>query len=99
MRRNVNGLTDDQVARSRAEHGDNALLKEKSKGFFRKFLENLSDPIIKVLLIAVFVEIIFTFGSCNWWEIGGIIVAVIIASNCWIEKTTSFPIGGLSLTS
>lgn len=80
MIKTVKGLTASEVAASKDKHGDNSLIKEKTKGFFRKFLENLSDPIIKVLLVAVFIEIVFTFGHCNWWETGGIIAAVLIAT-------------------
>ncbi len=80
MLANIKGLTASEVLRAREKYGDNALVKERTKGFFRKFIDNLSDPIIKVLLFAVLVEIIFTFGHCNWWETGGIIVAVIIAT-------------------
>ena len=76
----IKGLTASEVVLSREKHGDNSLVKEKTKGFIRKFLENLSDPIIKVLLFAVFIEIAFTLGHCNWWETGGIIAAVIIAT-------------------
>ena len=77
---NFKGLTDEDVVISRKNHGDNSLVKEKTKGFLRKFFENLSDPIIKVLLFAVFIEIIFTLGRCNWLEVGGIITAVLIAT-------------------
>lgn len=80
MAANIKGLTQAEANLSREKHGDNSLVKEKNKGFIRKFFENLSDPIIKVLLFAVLVEIIFTFGHCNWWETGGIIAAVIIAT-------------------
>ena len=80
MKRNVKGLSKEAVIASREKYGDNALVKEKTKSFFGKFIENLSDPIIKVLLIAVGIEIIFTLGRCNWWETGGIILAVIIAT-------------------
>jgi len=81
MLNNIKGLTAKEVALSREKYGDNSLVKERTKGFFRKFLENLSDPIIKVLLFAVFIEIVFTLGHCNWWETGGIIAAVIIATS------------------
>ena len=53
MIKRFRGLTDDEVSASRAKHGDNSLEKEKSKGILRKLFENLSDPIIKVLLFAV----------------------------------------------
>ncbi len=74
------GLTSAEVFAARARHGDNSLVKEKGKGFFGKFLENLADPIIKVLIAAVLLEVIFTLGNCNFLEIGGIILAVLIAT-------------------
>ena len=77
---NIKGLTEKEVAASREKHGDNSLVKEKTKGYLRRFLENLSDPIIKVLLLAVFLEIVVTLGKCNWIEVGGIIAAVLIAT-------------------
>lgn len=77
---NIKGLTAREVTASREKHGDNSLTKEKTKGIARRFFENLSDPIIRVLLIAVFIEVVFSFGHCNWWETGGIIIAVIIAT-------------------
>ena len=80
MTKKYMGLTSKQVIEARQKHGDNSLIKEKNKSYFKKFIENLSDPIIKVLLLAVAVEIIFTFGHCNIIETGGIILAVLIAT-------------------
>jgi len=80
MTKNFKGLTESEVIASRERNGSNTLEREKSKGIFIKFLENLSDPIIRVLMIAVLLEIIFTLGRCNWLEVGGIIAAVIIAT-------------------
>ena len=74
------GLTSAEVLAAREKYGDNSLVKERGEGFFKKFLENLSDPIIRVLIAAVALEIIFTFGNCNFLEIGGIILAVLIAT-------------------
>lgn len=74
------GLTEEEVALSREKHGNNSLSKEKTKGFFRRFFENLSDPIIKILLIALVVEIVITFGNCNYFEIGGILVSILISA-------------------
>ena len=78
---NIKGLSDKEVVLSRERHGDNSLVKERTKGFFRRFFENLSDPIIKVLLFAVLLEIVVTLGKCNWIEVGGIITAVLIATS------------------
>ena len=80
MVRQIYGLTEDEVISSRRDHGENTLKKIKQKGFFRKFLENLSDPIIKILLIALAIEVIFTFRDCNYFEIGGIVAAILIAT-------------------
>ena len=74
------GLTSSDVERSRSIHGANVFKKEKKKGFFRRFFENLNDPIIKILVIALAVEVIFTFGHCNFFEVGGIIIAILIAT-------------------
>ncbi len=80
MTKNIKGLSRDEVAASRARHGENALAKEKTKGFFRKFLENLNDPIIKILIIALVIEVVFTLGNVNFFEIFGIILAILIAT-------------------
>ncbi len=92
MNKKIKGLTDAEVERSRAEYGKNTLNQLKSKGFFGKFIENLCDPIIKILLIALAVEVIFTLGHCDLFEIGGILMAILIsttvstASECTSEN-------------
>ena len=80
MEKNISGLTEQQVIESRNKYGKNALERIKTKGFFGKFFENLSDPIIKILLIALVIEVIFTFGHCDFFEIGGIVAAILIAT-------------------
>ena len=80
MVRQIYGLTEEEVVKSRERHGENSLKKVKQKGFFQKFLENLCDPIIKILLIALAIELIFTFRDCNYFEIGGIVAAILIAT-------------------
>ena len=80
IKKKFTGLSEDEVRRSREKHGANTLEKEKRKGFFRKFIENLNDPIIKILIIALSVEVIFTFKNCNYFEIFGILAAILIAT-------------------
>lgn len=80
MEKEIRGLSNAEVLRSREKHGNNALIKEKKKGFFKKLFENLNDPIIKVLIIAVSVEIILSFSNINWFEVGGILAAIMIAT-------------------
>ena len=80
MTKNIVGLTTDDVVHSRTKYGSNILLKEKSKGFLGRFLENLNDPIIKILILALVVEVVFTFGKCNLFEVLGIVIAILIAT-------------------
>ena len=74
------GLTEEEVIKSREKHGENVHKKEKKKGIVRRFFENLSDPIIKILLAALALEVIFTLGRCNLYEVFGIVAAILIAT-------------------
>lgn len=80
MKTRIIGLTAAQVLDARMRFGTNSLDKRKTKGFFGKFFENLSDPIIRVLLIATLLRVVLSFGNCNWYEIGGILLAVFAAA-------------------
>lgn len=80
MAKEIIGLDKNEVLRSKEKYGDNSLEKEKTKSFIRKFLENLNDPIIKVLITALIIEIVFTFGNCNFFEVFGIMAAILIAT-------------------
>ena len=74
------GITSEQAALSRQKHGSNKMTKKKSKSIFLSFLENLGDPVIRVLLISLAVNIIFTMRDIDWFETGGIIVAILLAT-------------------
>ena len=74
------GLTTDQVAASRAAHGSNVLSARKRKGFGRQFLSNLGDPVIRILLCALGVNLIFCFKGGDWFETAGIAIAVSLAT-------------------
>ena len=87
MTKNLVGLSQNEVEKSREKHGSNSLDKEKSKGFFRKFFENLNDPIIKVLIFAVIIEIAVSFGNCNYLELFGIISAIIMGMGMSLVMT------------
>ena len=73
MKNKIKGLSEAEAIRSREEHGANVHRKAKSRGLVKRFLENLGDPIIKILLIALALEVIFTFGNCNLFEVFGIV--------------------------
>ncbi|MBO5313393.1 MAG: calcium-translocating P-type ATPase, PMCA-type [Clostridia bacterium] len=74
------GLSDEQVLLSREKHGENKLSTYKRKSFLKCFLSNLSDPIIKVLIGALLINVIFMFPNINWFESGGILSSIIIAT-------------------
>lgn len=74
------GLNAGSVSVMREKYGDNKLTKRKSKSFFGHFISNLNDPIIKILLGALLLNIIFSFRHPNWPETVGIAIAVLIAT-------------------
>lgn len=80
MTSRIKGLTASQVEQSKRIHGDNSLKKEKGKSFFKRFFENLSDPIIRILIIALVLQVIFTFKNVDYFEIGGIMVAIFLST-------------------
>ena len=58
----------------------NRLSARKRTGFFSKLLSNLSDPIIKILLAALAVNVLFLFRGEGWFETMGIALAILSAS-------------------
>lgn len=74
------GLSPEEVERSRREHGVNVLKRTKQKSFFGVFFTNLGDPVIKVLLAALFINVLFLFGSGDWIETVGIAASVLLAT-------------------
>ena len=75
-----NGLSDKEVIEKRKKYGDNGLSRKKQDTFFKMFVETLGDPIIKILLIALSIKIIFLFKDFDFYETIGIVLAIIIAS-------------------
>jgi len=74
------GLDSRGVEESRKKYGRNVLPRAKRKSFLRSFLQNLGDPVIKILLFALVIDIIFLFGSGDVWETAGIAFSVISAT-------------------
>ena len=52
-----NGLTAKEVEESRRLHGDNVLTPPKKDPLWKQFLEKFSDPIIRILLIALLLSV------------------------------------------
>jgi calcium-translocating P-type ATPase len=74
------GLTAEQVEQSRRKHGSNLLTMKKRRGFFRQFLDSFGDPIIKVLLAALAINILFLFRNFDWYDSAGIAIAIFLAT-------------------
>lgn len=74
------GLSDKEVIESRNKYGTNEIVKSKKNGFIKLVLESLNDPIIKILLIALGIKLLFLFNDSDVYEMMGIILAIVIAS-------------------
>ena len=76
----MNGLNDKQVIENRNKYGDNDIKRVKKNTFFSLLIESLSDPIIKILLIALVIKIVFLFKDFDWFETLGILIAIFLSS-------------------
>jgi len=74
------GLAVRDVPALREKHGSNQLTKRKRPGFLSQFFANLNDPIIRILLGALVLNILFLFPDVDWYECGGIAFAVFISA-------------------
>lgn len=74
------GLSEGEVELARRTHGENKFSKAKKDGFWRKFLSNLGDPVIKVLLTALAINLLLLFRNADWFETVGIAVSVFLAT-------------------
>ena len=74
------GLTAAEVVESRAKYGKNILTERKRIGFWRRFFGNMKDPVIRILLAALAVNLLFTIRGGDWVECVGIAVSVFLAT-------------------
>ena len=74
------GLTPKEVQKNRVTYGKNTLTRMGRKTFLRQFLGAFNDPIIKILLIALCLNVIITFKNANIYEPMGIAVALFLAT-------------------
>ena len=89
MARNYkNGLTQEEVEKSRKKYGDNVLTPPQKDSLWKQFLEKFSDPLIRILLIALLLSVavslyqLFTgsAGLSVLLEPLGIFIAVMLAT-------------------
>lgn len=76
-----NGLTEEQVKKSREKFGSNVLTEIPPDPLWKKILEGFKDPMIMILLVALIVQVILFFlKEAHWYEPAGILVAIMIAN-------------------
>lgn len=77
----IQGLTDEEVRVSRERHGTNGITEQKGEGFWEKLKGSFDDPIIKILCVALAINVVFAIlGQVAWYESVGIALAVILAT-------------------
>lgn len=75
------GLTDAEVAESKAKYGDNSMTEQKGETFWQKLLGNFKDPMIKILCFALIVNVVLVvLGYAEIYEPVGIAAAILIAT-------------------
>lgn len=74
------GLSTKEVEISKNKNGTNKIESNNSNSFFKLLIETLGDPIIKILLIALAIKVIFLIKSFDWYETIGIVIAIFLAS-------------------
>lgn len=75
---NENGLTSSEAEKRLAENGKNKLVEAKKISLFRRFLSQLTDPMIIILIVAAVVSGVTAFYSGEGFEDVIIIMLVVI---------------------
>lgn len=81
MDRAYRGLTAEEIVRSREKYGNNEITKHKTKGFWAHFITELGDPMIKILILALVINLALTIahgGSLT--ESAGIVFSILGAT-------------------
>lgn len=75
------GLTTEEASKALSEQGNNALTQPSRETFWDKLWENFKDPIIRILILALLVNVVFVYmGHGDWIETMGIFLAIILAT-------------------
>lgn len=85
---NTFGLTDAEVGASKEKYGTNRLTEQETEGFWKKLQDNFGDPMIKILCVALAINVILVAGSSMgwieddiaWYEPVGIGIAILLAT-------------------
>ena len=75
------GLTTEEASKALSEQGNNALTQPPRETFWDKLWENFKDPIIRILILALLVNVVFVYmGHGDWIETMGIFLAIILST-------------------
>ena len=64
----------------RKKYGNNNISVGKKNSFLKLLLESFGDPIIRILLIALAIKLVFFMKNFDWYETVGIVIAIFLAS-------------------
>lgn len=91
----VKGLTSSQVEASRETWGSNELSRRESESFWDMFKESLQDTWLKILMVALALEVVFyligrfwpSLGSDDWFSAVAIFIVILAVSliGTWIS--------------
>ena len=74
------GLSSTEVAASTKQYGKNVLPQPLRQGFAQKLRDNLQDPMIRILMVALMINVLFVYsGHGDWVETIGILLAIMLA--------------------
>ena len=76
----LQGLSDEEVIRSRQQHGENMLTPPEKESIWKLYLEKFKDPVIKVLLFAAVLSLGISIIENEYAETIGIIFAILLAT-------------------
>ncbi len=83
------GLTDKEAAESKQKYGDNSMTEQAHESFWDKLKDNLGDPMIKILIVALLINVVLSVlgytgviksGAPEWFEPLGIFIAICLAT-------------------
>lgn len=73
-------LSEQEVEESRRKHGSNRLTQIPPVPLWKRFLNGLREPMILILLGTLLIQgVLFLFGQAEWYEAGGVFLAILLA--------------------
>ena len=74
------GLKNSEVSASKKLYGSNILPQPARQSFAHKLWENMQDPMIRILMVALMINVLFVYsGHGDWVETIGILLAIMLA--------------------